>query len=226
QDGVDVLVRSTRAEVRCQQVIVAMSPADADRIRFTPSLPTQRASLQRSWHNGTESKIFAVYDKPFWSEQGLNGSAMTDLPIAHFIVDNSPPDGSLGILLSFVGTASSGTGLTWTDEVLNNPDARRDAFLDDLVTLFGPEAGNPTNYLEQSWVDEPWISGCVSSRAPGVMTSYTDAITAPVGRIHWAGTESAAEFEGYLEGAVRAAERAVDEVCNELDRLAVATTGS
>ncbi|MER5781636.1 FAD-dependent oxidoreductase [Streptomyces mobaraensis] len=208
----EVLVTSARADVRCAHVIVAMSPADAGRIRFTPSLPVRRAALQRIWHNGTESKVFAVYDRPFWRERGLNGSAVTDLPTAHYVVDNSPPNAEVGILLTFVGTAGAGGGHAWPDEVLDDPVARRAAVLADLTTLFGPEAARPARFLEQQWVDEPWITGCVSTRAPGVMTAYTDAATRPVGRIHWAGTETASEYEGYLEGAVRAAERAVNEV--------------
>ncbi|MGW4121950.1 FAD-dependent oxidoreductase [Nocardia sp. NPDC004711] len=92
-------------------------------------------------------------------------------------------------------------GHSWPDEVLDQPEARRAAIVKDLVTLFGPEAGAPVRIIEQSWVDEPRIAGCVSTRAPGVVTSCTDAVIEPVGRIHWAGTEAAPEFEGFLEGA-------------------------
>ncbi|MUL49863.1 FAD-dependent oxidoreductase [Mycobacterium sp. CBMA293] len=213
QDSDGVLVRSARADVRCRRVIVAMSPADADRISFTPALPGRRKDLQRVWHNGTETKVFAVYDKPFWREKGFNGMALTDLPIAHFVVDNSPADASVGILLVFVGTVGGGAGLSWSDDVLNDESARHAAFIKDLVALFGPEAANPVQVVEKSWVDEPWINGCVGTRAPGVLTGYTDAATKPVDRVHWAGTEAAPEFESYLEGAVRSAERAVAEAC-------------
>lgn len=222
-DGDAVVVHSARADVRCRRVIVAMTPADAHRIAFTPRLPTRRATLQRIWHNGTESKIFAVYDRPFWRDQGFNGSAITDLPIAHMVVDNSPPDGSVGVLLSFVGTAGSGSGFAWPDDILDDAGARKAAFVADLVTLFGPDAATPTHYLEQSWIDEPWIAGCVGTRSPGVMTQYTDAVTTPVGRIHWAGTEAAPQFENYLEGAVLSAQRAADEVCAALRPRAVDT---
>ncbi|MEU0405316.1 NAD(P)/FAD-dependent oxidoreductase [Streptomyces sp. NPDC006197] len=210
--GGDVLVRSAKTDVRCKQVIVAMSPADAERISFTPHLPARRTSLQRKWHNGTESKLFAVYEKPFWRAKGLNGSAMTDLPFARFVVDNSPPDGSVGILLTFMGTAGSGPGHTWSDGVLDDPRERRAAFLADLVTLFGPEAARPIRFLEQDWAHEPWIDGCVSTTPPGLLTQYTDAVRKPVDRIHWAGTETATAYQGYIEGAVQAGERAAKEV--------------
>lgn len=126
----DYLQLHTRLEqIRCQQGIVAMAPADAERIHFTPDLPVRRAALQRKWHNGTETKAFAVYDRPFWRDAGLNGQAITDLPAAPFVIDNSPPDGSVGILLTFIGTARSGAGLTWADDVLDDPGGRRRARL-------------------------------------------------------------------------------------------------
>lgn len=225
-DDRGVRVRSARAEVRCRHVIVAMTPADVERITFTPDLPTRRTALQRAWHNGTETKIFAVYDRPFWRDQGLNGTALTDLPVAHYVTDNSPPDGEVGILLGFVGTTATGPGPTWPAQVLDHPTARHEAFLADLAELFGPNAARPRQVLEQEWVHQPWIAGCVSTRAPGVMTAYTDAASRPVGRIHWAGTETAPRFEGYLEGAIRAAERAVNEIlaARTSDDLAVSVS--
>jgi monoamine oxidase len=208
QDESGVLVTSARADARCRRVIVAMTPADADRIAYTPALPTRRAMLQRSWRNGGELKVCVTYDRPFWREHGLNGSALTDLPIVHYIVDNSPPDASLGILVGFIGRLD--------DELDADPTARREAFVDDLVQIFGPEARAVQGYREQSWIAEPWINGVAGIRTPGVITSCTDAVSAPVGRVHWAGAETSVEFESYLEGAVRAAERVVSEVAEVL----------
>lgn len=218
QDDDGAVVRTADTEIRARRVIVAMTPADARRIRFTPALPRLRNDLQRVWHNGTETKVFAVYDTPFWRADGFTGMALTDLPIAHFVVDNSPADAGVGILLAFVGTVGGGAGSSWTDDVLDNEQARHAAFINDLVTLFGPQAANPVQTVEKSWADEPWINGCVGTRPPGVLTSYLDAATKPVGRVHWAGAEASDEFQSYLEGAVRSAERAVDEVCAASNR--------
>ncbi|SEB17155.1 MULTISPECIES: FAD-dependent oxidoreductase [unclassified Mycobacterium] len=216
QNSDGVTVRSARIDVHADRVIVAMSPADASRINFTPDLPTRRSMLQRRWSSGSESKLFAVYDRPFWREQGLNGQAVSDLPVANFVIDNSPPDASVGILLTFMGTAGSGCLQSWPDQLLDNPDARRDAVLADLTTLFGPQAAKPIAFLEKDWAHEPWINGCVGSRAPGSLTQYTDADRRPVGRIHWAGTETATVNQGYFDGAVSAAERAAAEVLKHL----------
>lgn len=208
------LVRTASALVRCKRVIVAMTPGDANRIEFLPELPTRRARLQSLWRNGAERKVCAVYDRPFWRDQNLNGAAITDLPIAHYVIDNSPPDGSKGILVAFVGTAGSGT-FRWTDEVLDDAGARRNAFINDLAILFGPEARDVDQYLEKSWIGHPWVSGVAGLRTTGLLTNYTDATTVPIDRVHWAGAETSIEFESYMEGAVRAAERVVAEVVAE-----------
>src|SRR4051794_6297145 len=165
----DVLVTSKRIDVRCRRVIVAMTPADADRIRFTPELPVRRAMLQRKWASGSENKLFAVYDKPFWRDAGLNGQAITDLPTVPYISDNSPPDGSVGILVAFMGTAGSAATLSWSDTLLDDAAARKAQFLKDLATVFGPQAAQPKKVLEKDWVGEPWIAGCVNSRPPGLL---------------------------------------------------------
>jgi|tagenome__1003787_1003787.scaffolds.fasta_scaffold20976682_2 monoamine oxidase len=216
QRASDVLVHSERITARCKRVIVAMSPGDADRIHFAPGLPGRRQTLQRKWKNGTESKLFLVYDTPFWRADGYNGQAYSDIPIAPYVSDNSPPDGSVGILVTFMGTAGQGPGLTWSDEVLNDPAARRAAFIDAAVQLWGPKASHPTQYLEKDWSHEPWIKGCVSSRPAGLMTRYGNASREVCGRIHWAGTETGVFYEGYMDGAVSAGERAAKEALGAL----------
>ena len=209
----EVVVQSRRATVRCRDVIVAMSPGDAQRIRFTPELPARRTKLQQGGGSGSMNKLFMVYDRPFWRDEGLNGQALSDLMMTPFVSDNSPPDGSVGILVTFMLPATAHTTLKWTDEVLESGDARRDALTRDLVALFGPKAANPIQYLEKLWTNEPWISGCVNMLAPGSRSQYADAIVRPVGSVHWAGTEASLDdHPGYMDGAVRAGERAAAEV--------------
>ena len=108
-----MLVRSGKQEFVARRVIIAMTPQDANHIRYAPSLTTQRIMLQKMWPIGGGWKTFAVYKTPFWRAQGLNGGAITDLPAALYTSDNSPPDGSLGVLLSFFGTAESELRVRW-----------------------------------------------------------------------------------------------------------------
>ena len=46
---------------------------------------------------------------------------------------------------------------------------------------------------------------------PGLISHYGAAIREPIGRIHWAATETSDHFSGYMEGGVRAGHRAARE---------------
>jgi len=49
-----------------------------------------------------------------------------------------------------------------------------------------------------------------------VLTAYGPALRAPVGNVHWAGTETSTYWNGYMDGAVRSGERAAAEVLAEI----------
>jgi monoamine oxidase len=94
---------------------------------------------------------------------------------------------------------------------------RRKLALRSYVRYFGPEAGRPRRFFDQVWDHEAYTGGCpVGVMPPGVMTEYGPALRAPVGRIHWAGTETATKWNGYMDGAVRSGERAAAEALAEL----------
>ena len=213
-----VVVRSGTQEFSARRVIVAMTPQDANRVHYAPTLTTQRIMVQKMWPIGGGWKTFAVYKEPFWRAQGLNGGAITDLPAALYTADNSPPDGSLGVLLSFFGTANQKFEFGGSPRQLNDVGARRSAVLEAFATIFGKQALHPIEYIEKDWMREPWIAGCKAPIPPGLLTMYTSALSDPVGLIHWAGTETAPINVGAMDGAVRAGERAAREVAAALGK--------
>jgi monoamine oxidase len=71
-----VTVVSDRATVKARQVIVAIAPALAGRIDYQPILPFERDQLTQRFGQGTLTKVAAVYDRPFWRDQGLTGTAV------------------------------------------------------------------------------------------------------------------------------------------------------
>jgi monoamine oxidase len=94
---------------------------------------------------------------------------------------------------------------------------RRRAALTSLARAFGPQALQPVDYLEMDWGEETYSRGCpVAIAPPGLLTTYGPALRDPVGRLHWAGTETATYWNGYMDGAVSAGERAAREVLDEL----------
>ena len=211
QSRVGVTVVSDAGTWRARRVIVAIAPTLAGRIDYEPGLPALRDQLTQRMPQGSVIKFEAVYPKPFWREQGLNGYSNSDQPPVQFTYDNSPPSGRPGVLLGFVaGSAARHLGA-------QSSAARRRAALGSFVGLFGPAAARPRTLIEHIWADEIWTRGCyVGYMPPGVWSDYGSALRAPVGRIHWAGTETSEVFNGYMDGAVRSGERAASEAGAEL----------
>jgi monoamine oxidase len=97
------------------------------------------------------------------------------------------------------------------------PEQRRQAVLDNLANYFGERARSPRAYVENAWADDGFSRGDpVAGLPPGVLLDFGTALRTPVGRIHWAGTETSDFWVGYMDGAVRSGERAAAEVLAEL----------
>ncbi len=202
-----VRVRTDRLSVSAKRVIVTGPPSLTALIRYQPDLPWMRAQLTQRYPQGSVIKCEAVYDTPFWRDHGLTGQAVSLTGPVKITFDNSPPEGKPGVMLGFI------EGQDARRAAQLSADARKAAVLDNFVTYFGEQARNPRQYVEMNWSSEPWTRGCyVGFTAPGVLLDYGPAIRAPVGRIHWAGSETSDYWNGYMDGAVRSGERAAREV--------------
>ncbi len=208
QDEDGVTLETDRGTFRARRAIVAVPIPLADRIRWTPALPTLRDQLTQRVGMGGTIKIFALYDEPFWRGRGFAGEGVsTDGPVGVCFDDVR---GGQPCLLSFVvGRAARG----WAER---DPAARREAVLGQLARWFGDEALRPTEYHEADWAADEWSAGApIATFPPGTLSVFGAALRAPVGRVHWAGTETARQFTGFMEGAVESGERAAEEVLQE-----------
>lgn len=214
QDTAGVTVSGDGFSVRAQRVVVALPPTLAGRIDYSPIMPALRDQLMQRMPMGTVIKVQCVYDTPFWRAEGLAGQATSDSGAVRITFDNTPPErGAPGVLMGFIEGAEGRKALRAT------PAARRQAVVDCFSRYFGPKAARPEQYLEQSWAAEEFSRGCYAGYLPpGVWTDYGDALRAPVGRIHWAGTETATIWNGYMDGAVRSGQRAATEINRLLHR--------
>jgi monoamine oxidase len=207
QGRTGVRVVSDRVSVRAKQVIVAIPPTLAGRIDYHPILPFERDQLTQRFYQGTLTKVTLIYDKPFWRDQGLSGTAVQIGGYVSATFDDSPPSGTPGVAFGFIGgdrarrfNALSKAG-------------RRAAVLDDFARFFGSQARSPRTYLETTWAAEQWSRGCPVAILPaGALTAYGPWLRRPIGRLHWAGTETSGYWNGYMDGAVRSGERAAREV--------------
>jgi monoamine oxidase len=202
-----VRVRAGGLTFEAGAAIVALSPALAGRIAYDPALPVERDRLTSTMPHGDVTKSVMVYETAFWREAGLSGEAWGDQVPFSFSYDMSPPDGSPGVLtLFFVGDrAQRHRGLTAA--------ARRETVARSLECCFGRPAASPLAMFERDWAAEEWTRGAYCGyMPPGVWTRYGHALRAPLGPIAWAGSETAVEHTGYMEGAIESGERAAAQV--------------
>ena len=193
--------------VKASRAVMAVAPALAGRIVYDPPLPGYRDQLTQRVPLGTVAKCMAVYDEPFWRGQGLSGQATSDTGPIKVTYDNSPPDGSPGVLLGFLeGREARQAGRLSARE-------RQTVVIDCFTRLFGPRAAKPERYVERLWAEEEFSRGCYGAHLPtGAWTNYGEALRAPIGPLHWAGAEIGQVWSGYMDGAVRSGETAASEV--------------
>jgi monoamine oxidase len=204
-------VHSRERDVDARRVIVAVPPELSGLIAYDPTLPRRRRRLNRRLKQAELIKVAAVYPRPFWREAGYNGTAATTGGPVSYTVDDSPPDGKPGVVFGFVGGDLARA-------FKRQPRAeRRAAVLRQFVDFWGPRAAHPRDYFETHWPQQRWSrGGPVGIAGPGDLTACGPALRRPVGRIHWAGTETSNYWNGYMDGAVRSGERAAREVLDEL----------
>jgi monoamine oxidase len=207
RDPGGVRVVSDRALVTAKKAIVATPPALSGRIDWHPALPAVRDGLSQHMPMGAMFKCTAIYPEPFWRDDGLSGEGVDDRGPITVTFDNSPSDGEPGVLVGFVGGADA---RRW--QRLEH-SARRNEALGCFARLFGDEARGAERYIEQDWTSEKWSGGGpVALMGPGAVTTFGPALREPVEPVHWAGTETADTWCGYMDGAVRSGERAAAEV--------------
>ena len=206
RDDDGVTVRTAQETLRAQRVVIACAPPVGQAIKHQPALPEPRARLQRDSFMGTIYKVIVVYEKPFWREAGFSGELLKLDGLISAAADISPPNGP-GHFCALV----PGQAARQLDAL--DAEARRALILSTLAAHFGERARTPLSFHEKSWHQDPFVlGGYLAWPKPGAYEALRAAGSDPVGRVHWAGTESASQFAGYFEGAVRAGERVASEL--------------
>ena len=208
-DRVEAVTDTGRVAAR--RAVVAVPPALAGRIAYSPALPAAKDALLQRFPMGQTIKCHVAYERPLWRDDGLSGEVVATTGPLSVVFDNSPPDGARGVLVCFsVGARGRAFG-----ELA--PERRRAAVTELLVRWFGPRAAKPLAYRDKNWAAAEWTRGCPTGfLPPGVLGALGAELRAPAGRLHFASTETATEWTGYMEGALQAGERAATEVLGAL----------
>ena len=209
ESGVKVYSRDLFWEA--QKVVIAIPPTLAGRLTYHPPLPGMRDQLTQRIPAGSVIKIQVLYPTPFWRKQGLTGQAASFEGPVKIVFDNSLPNDNRGVLVLFMEANDGRQASEWTKE------KREQKTIECLVKYFGKAAKGYIAYVEKNWIEEEYSRGCYGGHlTPGVWTAYGKYLRKPIGHIHWAGAETATEWNGYMEGAVRSGERVAAEVAQGL----------
>lgn len=194
--------------IRARQVIAALNPALCNQITFDPPLPSGRTQLQRLWPaHAPMRKTVHVYERPFWRDKGLNGQILQIEGPLIWSYDNSPPDGSVGVLSAFIRSGQLPHDAKRAENTLSAIYAQ----------AMGDEALHPIQFHDHDWGKiDPWTLTCISPMPPGFWTKWGEYLNPPLGRLIWSGTETADIWAGYMDGAVRAGHRAALETLQAL----------
>jgi len=206
--SVGELEKSPWAQFRANKLILALPPRlAAASILFTPELSHQliQAMLKIGTWMGGQAKFCAIYGEPFWRRAGLSGQAFSERGPLGEIHDGSNHDRGPYGLTGFVGIPaaqrSQADHLTLTEAIITQ-----------LAVIFDAPAARPTAFFYQDWANERFTATTFDQ--PPMYTHPQYHVPAGKSAIwdatcHFAGTETADEHGGYLEGALNAAERAV-----------------
>jgi monoamine oxidase len=218
QDTGGARVECDNVVVSAQRAIIAIPPTLAGRLRYRPALPGYRDQLTQRMPMGTIIKVHCLYETPFWRDEGFSGQVTSFDGIVRVTFDNSPESGTPGILMGFI---EGNEARLWGRRSVALEE-RRAAVLACLVRYFGEKAAQPYEYIEQNWADEEYTRGCYAGiMIPGGWTTYGEALRAPIGRLHWAGSETATVWNGYLDGAIQSGQRAAAEVLEAIHRVSM-----
>ena len=189
------------------QLVVAVPPQLYERLGLLPWLPEAHARVLRGYKHGHVVKTLLAFDRPWWRALGLSGRIQDAGGLFNAVVDASPADGRLGLLVLF-STAGSGRRLRATA----TETGRIERALEWLRTSGAATIPPLRAARSVDWTADPWsMGGYASHRAPGGWQE-APALFASRGRIHFAGTETATAWRSFMEGALESAERAAGAV--------------
>ncbi|MGB5703373.1 MAG: FAD-dependent oxidoreductase [Polyangiales bacterium] len=209
REGVDAV--SDNGTINGRYAVVAIPPTLAGRIEYEPSVSVGRDQLTQRFSMGAAVKVIVTYEHAFWREAGFSGEVVSSDGPLSVVYDGTSHDDTQPALVGFV---SGSQARQWSTQPMADRQRR---ITGALARYFGDAANSFSDYEELDWGMEAWSrGGPAAALPPGVLTNSFAHLRKPEGRIHWAGTETATEWIGYMEGAIQAGERAADEIQRRL----------
>ncbi|XP_076441563.1 putative flavin-containing monoamine oxidase A [Babylonia areolata] len=200
--------------------VLALPPPLYEKITFSPPLPETKKQMYRRMAWGNIVKIIVTYQEAFWRTDGFSGEVvsnggMTTIPNCssgpvNIVADACLHNGSPALVSFIAGDVK----VEWSQQ---SAEARQRAVLDQLADYFGKGVYAYLDYREKDWNEEPYsLGGPACSMPAGTMPYFAKAIRQPFDRLHFAGTETATSWSGYMSGAVQSGLRVAAEILEKI----------
>lgn len=205
--------------IKASSVVFALPPRLLlSTVSFSPALNSRDKEL---WQNtptwmAPHAKFFAVYDRPFWREDGLSGTAQSMVgPLTE--IHDATTSGEQAALFGFVGIPAGQRQAIGREGLI-------EAALEQLGQLFGPAAASPMATLLKDWAADPLTAVAGDQLAGGHPSSGTKVWVSGIwqDQIVLAGSETSPADPGYLAGAIHAGEIAALEIVRRIESPAAA----
>lgn len=199
-----------KESIAAKVVIMALPPRLITRhIAFVPELPPEltRDLFSKPTWMAAQAKAVAVYERPFWREQGRSGFATSWVGPLQEIHDASPENGA-GALFGFFGLDAQTRAALGTDHI-------RTLVGEQLARLFGPPAADPVAMLYKDWAVDADTAIAEDAAPIRLHPHYAPPAADYLGWnsvVYFAGTETARVQGGHLEGALQSADRIASQV--------------
>ena len=200
--------------VAARQVVLSVPPRILDeQVRFEPALADairQTLRATPTWM-AAQAKVAVTYPRPFWRETGLSGNAFAshEQAVLGEVFDACNATGDQAALGGFFALSPSQR----VDFQVGIPLL----ISSQLVQLFGSVTEHGTQHM-QDWATEAYTCSALDRPALDSHPAYDDpALRKPCwnGKLHFCGSETASYAAGYLEGALEAGERVMQQLADE-----------
>jgi monoamine oxidase len=216
EQGHDCIVATTehlgvKNTINARRIILAAPPRVlASSIGYSPPLDTSELQLMQNtptWMAG-QAKFVAIYESPFWRMKGLSGDGVSEIGPLGEIHDASASLGAPYALFGFVGLPAPAR--------VNRDQEIIQAATEQLSRMFGTGQEKPTHVYYKDWASDELTATDADRNSPRSHAHQTVSTKALWdNRLYWAGSETASLASGdngYLEGALAAAERVVKHI--------------
>lgn len=213
------LITDNGSSFTAKRVILSVPPNLLAKMKFDPPLPPYKRLIYENLPIGHLTKFIVTYKKAFWRENGYSGEIVSnggETEVAG--MSRGPLTASCDATTNtgtpaIVGFIAGRQGVEWNTKTESE---RKTAVVEGLVSALGSQALDFVSYTEKVWSDEPYTGGCPSVfGVPGTMYAFPH-LRLPFDKLHFAGTETATAWTGFITGAIQSGERAAKEVLHNL----------